>query len=901
MSAWNRRQAASAGRRRQPALLAGTVVLVVAAVAFLPTAGAAAARPSRAPALATPTGAPPPNPAALPALPANATYGRQILQSLDPERAEPARPEVVRVGNLLDFGLTGPVVVAGELRRPAALDPLLRELFTRYLERPADPSGLAFWRRQVQGGRSLESFAAHLATSAEARRHAGAGDAAYVDWAYQHVLDRAADPNGRDYWVRRLGAGTTKLVFVGSLLRSNERATRLVPGAYERFLRRVADSAGRAALVRAYAERRVGELDVIAQLLGSGEARRSGCDPFDTRACLLPFPNDLATVADATTATGRRVAFKPEWMPRNASGRPMRPTEWNRNDGFSAGQAALLRVPGLDLAGTGAAPLSDIGASLDADAPIVVVDAATGEHHPVFTELDAKVPDADAARDRLLYIRPARNYVAGHRYVVALRRLKDAAGNPIEAPASFRQYRDGAPGSGSPAVEDRRPHMDQVLGELAAADVARDDLYLAWDFTVASTANTTGRLLSIRDRALASLDGGAPAFAVTSVQTDPAPGVVRRIQGTFEVPLYLSGDGSPGQGFANGADGLPRRNGTYTAGFDCDIPTSSVAQPARPVVYGHGLFGGRGEVHSGSQTAMVAGHGMAYCATDWIGMAEADIGNAATILQDLSTFNTLVDRSQQAIVNTTLLARLLQSQDGFTSHLAFQSGRGTPLLAPGPVFYDGNSQGGIIGGALVATAPDVKAGVLGVTGMNYSTLLERSVDFDPFFSIMVGTYPDPVNRVLGIGLIQMLWDRGETNGYAAHLTADPLPGSGGAKRVLAQVAVGDHQVATLTAEVLARTAGMGIHRPTYAPGRTFDVDPAWGLPAIQYPSAGSGLVIYDSGSPLAPVGNTPPRAGQDPHGDPRSDPDAQQQKDEFLRPGGTIVDVCAGAPCTADP
>ena len=73
--------------------------------------------------------------------------------------------------------------------------------------------------------------------------------------------------------------------------------------------------------------------------------------------------------------------------------------------------------------------------------------------------------------------------------------------------------------------------------------------------------------------------------------------------------------------------------------------------------------------------------------------------------------------------------------------------------------------------------------VLGVFGMNYSTLLERRVDFDPFSQIQKLTYPSAPERVVGLQLIQMLWERGETNGYAAHLTDDPLPGSG-ANRVL---------------------------------------------------------------------------------------------------------------------
>ena len=58
--------------------------------------------------------------------------------------------------------------------------------------------------------------------------------------------------------------------------------------------------------------------------------------------------------------------------------------------------------------------------------------------------------------------------------------------------------------------------------------------------------------------------------------------------------------------------------------------------------------------------------------------------------------------------------------------------RATRSSTPRRLFYDGNSQGGILGGSLVAVAPDLDRGVLGVPGMNYSTLLRRSVDFEPY-------------------------------------------------------------------------------------------------------------------------------------------------------------------------
>ena len=57
--------------------------------------------------------------------------------------------------------------------------------------------------------------------------------------------------------------------------------------------------------------------------------------------------------------------------------------------------------------------------------------------------------------------------------------------------------------------------MEEIFTTLAAAGVARDDLYLAWDFTVASERNLTERLLLMRDDALrAARHGARPAFTV---------------------------------------------------------------------------------------------------------------------------------------------------------------------------------------------------------------------------------------------------------------------------------------------------------------------------------------------------------------------------------------------------
>ncbi|MFM2077310.1 MAG: hypothetical protein RJA49_1200, partial [Actinomycetota bacterium] len=101
------------------------------------------------------------------------------------------------------------------------------------------------------------------------------------------------------------------------------------------------------------------------------------CDPLDERACLLPWPNDAFSLPDPSTPTGRRLDIHHDATPLNAAGTPIDVTDQNRADGFSPGSAVLAFVPGLDVTASGIAPSTDIGASLAADAPVVLLDTVT--------------------------------------------------------------------------------------------------------------------------------------------------------------------------------------------------------------------------------------------------------------------------------------------------------------------------------------------------------------------------------------------------------------------------------------------------------------------------------------------------------------------------------------------
>jgi hypothetical protein len=214
------------------------------------------------------------------------------------------------------------------------------------------------------------------------------------------------------------------------------------------------------------------------------------------------------------------------------------------------------------------------------------------------------------------------------------------------------------------------------------------------------------------------------------------------------------------------------------------------------------------------------------------------------------------------------------------------------------VFFNGNSQGGIFGGAATAISKEWTRAVLGVPAINYSTLLPRSVDFDPFLPMLRAAYPDPTLHTLGTTFIQILWDRGEPNGYAQHMTNDPYPGTP-KHQVLLIEAFGDHQVANIGTETEARTIGAKVHRPVLAPGRSPIKEDVWGVPPVPTsPYKGSVLEVWDFGTPAPPNESLPPREGDDPHGAARNVALVREQVSQFLQVDGFFIDGCGNAPCT---
>jgi hypothetical protein len=599
------------------------------------------------------------------------------------------------------------------------------------------------------------------------------------------------------------------------------------------------------------------------------------CDPLAPEYCAFPFPNNAFTI-EADTPTGRRLALTEATTVLTDEGVTTDPTPWNDADGFAAGVAAMAALPGARA--TGLPDISRPEASLEPDSPTIFIDAETGRRVPHFVEIDASHND-DARR--AFMIRAAERIEDGKRYIVAIRGVRDAAGDLLPASPAFAALRDGVP-SDDPAVEMRRGLYGDIFTRLRDAGVEISELQLAWDWTTASLENTTGSLLHMRDEALAGLGDGGPAYEIVSVEEDPSEEIAYRLVLEMEVPLYTDSP-STGSRLLRDADWRPRSEETAKFEVLVMIPKSALEQPAALLQYGHGLLGSKGELGTGHMQSFANEYNYVVFGVDWVGMATADV---ATILRALSSgtfedFAAIPDRLHQGVLNAVLAMRLMSTS--FASDPDFGQ-----YVDPERRHYLGISQGGILGGTYMTVSPDIVRGCLGVGGQPYALLLTRSGSFNGYLNAARATWHDTYAQMHLINLAQMLWERASPSGYTHHLQDDPLPGTP-EHHVIVRIAMGDHLVTHWGGHLLARAIG-AVQLDT-------GVRDVWGFDVVDEAVDVSALVEYDFGLPEPPIENRPMSECSDPHEALRRRESARMQLDEFFRTGA-IRNFCANGVCS---
>lgn len=625
------------------------------------------------------------------------------------------------------------------------------------------------------------------------------------------------------------------------------------------------------------------------------------CDPLQPDVCALPWPSNLYLEEDALRETGYTLAFGETSLPANLAGQHVSPEPYRRLDGYGVGTAILVRFPRLDP--TGLADENNIGASMASDAPILLFEYAgkgSLERVPYIAEVDQR--EADLAK-RVLFVRPARILEEGRRYVVAFRNLVDMDGAAYAPSDAFAALVAGST-AGNPRLAPRQARFDRVFLELDRAGVPKDSLQLAWDFNTASGDALHGAMLTIRDDALAKIDANTPVPTITSVTeyarepdrsgrpVDPNLGL--RIEGELVVPSYLDTKtlgAFTSTVLSRGPDGTPQQNGTRTIPFWMNVPhralTGTVAMDL--TIYGHGLLGSGEQALSSYNRPVAQDNNLIFVGANLTGFDELFLESVGLSLRSMTLFEWVAESTHQGLAEYLMLGRVMMTQAATIPELV---NRGVQIN-PNTLYYSGISQGGIFGATYLALSQDIVHGHLGVPGNNYSILLQRSVDFDPFFEMLATQYRDATEQALLLTIVEQIWEMTDPVSYLRHISLEPFPNTP-AHRVLLAPAKGDYQVSVLTNEILARSGFEIPIMDNYDSERT-----VYGVTYASYPRQGSGIVLWDHGNPWPAPGNITPMDGLgDPHGLPRRNPDHSRQLGHFLRTG-EIIDVCGGDGCDA--
>lgn len=579
-------------------------------------------------------------------------------------------------------------------------------------------------------------------------------------------------------------------------------------------------------------------------------------------------------------------------MPLDRNGRPIDPYEWNSFDGHSPYPmiTTYFSDGNVDDSSDLIPHHWDLSVFASSTVATIILDTSTNERVAHWSETDRWTdPGVETRRSFLMH--PDRRLKDNTTYIVAMRSLRTEAGALITPSEAFRALRDNIATS-DPDVEYRRDDYNTfIFPALAAQGFTRSSLQLAWKFTTSSKESMIGRMQPMRDDALNNhMPAGGPAYSIISVEDDYNDNHFRKVVVAVEIPLYMT-DAFPGARLVLDSNGNPVYQGTAPYRNTILIPRTAQTnpRPLRILQYGHGLFGGQGEVEGGYLGELANQYGYILVAGDWWGMSTLDVpALLVCMMTDFSDFGLMPDRIQQGLLNKIWTVRALLTS--MKNDPIFNIG-GVNIIE-GTASYFGNSQGGILGVPLMAAHVDITRGVLGVPGGPYVVLLPRSADFVPYSIPIQLRYPDSLDQMTMINLLGAVWDRGEPGGYTSYISKDLMPNTP-KHNVLWHYANSDSEVTWLGAYGCARSSDSY----QFVNHITECNETVYGFPIATGSIFNENVIQgYDYQKPCAPRTNTPPASEDNTHGWPRREPSAWAQMDLFFRTG-EVRDFCNGEGC----
>jgi hypothetical protein len=143
----------------------------------------------------------------------------------------------------LDGGLPRPEYAFALLRSTEFREIIVEAFYNQYLERSADPAGLAGFAPLIDGENSWEHVQSLLLGSDEFFAIAGDDNANFVTGLYFLLLDRAPDKAGHESFLQKLNEGWSRQMVAEAVALSPEARSILIDDFYSSLLGRSVDDA----------------------------------------------------------------------------------------------------------------------------------------------------------------------------------------------------------------------------------------------------------------------------------------------------------------------------------------------------------------------------------------------------------------------------------------------------------------------------------------------------------------------------------------------------------------------------------------------------------------------------------------------------------------------------------